>query len=631
MNTKRQKTRRPRLTALVAAALFASIAVTTANVSSAAAATDKWLCAKGGTASIANPADGGLTNVSVSFTGFVEVPSAADCATAVPRLGDPTPMRLTEGVTYNIHVVNQAGFAINMVAVGLSGAPDLIGIAPGASGAYEVTPAVPGTYMYESDLDPRHSLLGLHGVIVVDPAAGPTSAHGTAVSTYDTEQIIVITEVDVDLNNAADPFAVDSLAYDPDLFLINGQTNTTNVQVPPLVVDPGERVLLRYINASPANNTMTVVGLRQELVAFDGEIQEGSAVAVGETPLDVSNVFLSAGQTADAMVTVFGSPGQRIPIYNRNLLTSAVGDNGAQLMFLQVNTGGLTAHSKIYFSLNNAVRNMGGVVIRDEDVARWDGTNVTMFFQGAAHGLIDNGANLADIDGVDVGRTTGDVWFSLRQDFPRPGGALDPSNPHAAEWAGVAGDVLQENDVFRYDASTGLMSIWLDGSAIGLNDLSNIHDINGLDVDPVTGVTNFTTNGNISPFHNVPLFTGSTTTFGAMNEDVIRWTPDVAAAPSGAGSLSVVADLSDLGLAGENIDAVALTPTDVMFSTTNEYPNPPATPDFDRDDLVACLGHQPPAAGSVTDTCFGPLSVQFDADTLNAGGIAGQVDAYAIG
>lgn len=631
MNTKRQTSKRPRLTALVVVALLASIAVTTANVSSAAAATDKWLCAKGGTASIANPADGGLTDVSVPFTGFVEVPSAADCATAVPRLGDPTPLRLTEGVTYNINVVNQTGFAINFVSVGLSGAPDLLGIADGSTGSYEVTPVVPGTYMYESDLDPRHALLGMHGVIVVDPAAGLGTAHGTAASAYDTEQVVVLTEIDTSLNGAIDPFAVDSLAYAPDLFLINGQTNTNNVEVPPLIVDPGERVLLRYVNAAPANNTMTVVGLRQELVAFDGEIQEGSVVGIGETPLDVSNVFLSAGQTADAIVTVFGTPGERIPIYNRNLPASAVGNNGEQLMFLQLNTGGLTAHSKIYFSLNNSARNMGGVVIRDEDVARWDGTSVTMFFKGADHGLIDNGANLADIDGVDVDRATGDVWFSLRQDFPRPGGTLDPTNPHAGEWAGVAGDVLQENDVFRYDASTQTMSIWLDGSSIGLNDLSNIHDINGVEVDPVSGATNFTTNGNISPFHNVPLSTGSTTTFGAMNEDVIRWTPDVATAPSGAGALSVVADLSDLGLAGENIDAVALTPTDVMFSTTNEYPNPPATPDFDRDDLVACLGHQPPATGSITDTCFGPLSVQFDADTLNAGGIAGQVDAYAIG
>jgi len=621
MNTKRKSMKSPRLAALLAAALFASIAVATANVSPASAATDVWLCAKGGSASVANPNDGGATNITVPFSGFVEVPSATDCATVVPRLGDPTPIRMTEGVTYTVHLLNETGFSINFVSAGLSTSPDFDGVATAGSRTYEVTPTTPGTYTYESDLNPRHSLLGLTGVIVVDPATGPGTAHGTAVSSYDIEQVMVISEVDLELNNSASPETFDLLSYAPDLFLINGQTHTTNSEIPPLVVDPGTKVLLRYVNVSPANNTMAVVGLRQQLIAFDGEIQTDSGAA-GEAPIDMSNVFLSAGQTADALVTVFGEPGQKIPVYNRNLLTSAVGDNGAQLMFIQVNAGGLTANSKIYFSLNNAARNMGGVIIRDEDVALWDGTSVSIYFEGAAHGLIDNGADLADIDGVDVDRTTGDVWFSLRQDFPNPGGT---------EWAAVPDVVLQENDVFRYDASAGTMSVWLDGSMIGLNDNTNIHDINGLDVDPITGSTSFTTNGNISPTHNVPLFSGSTTTFGANNEDVIRWTPDVAAAPSGNGAFSIVADLSDLGLVGENIDAVALTVTDVMFSTVNEYPNPPAAADFDRDDLVACLGHQPPAAGSVTDTCFGPLSVQFDADTLNPGGNAGQVDAYAIG
>ncbi len=624
MKTKTTSSIRSRIAALVATSLLASVTVAAATVGTAAAATDIWVCAKPGSASVADPATGGTSTMPVAFTGFVEVASDLDCATAIPQLGDPTPIRLTQGVTYNLNVVNQTGFPINLTAVGLTGAPDLTGIADTATDSYEVTPAQPGTYLYESSLDPRHALLGLQGVIVVDPAVPDGTAHGNLVSDYSTEQVVVISEIDLSFNNAVDPFVEDLRNFKPDLYLLNGQTHTAGSAIPPIVADSGERVLLRYVNASSDNSTMTVLGLRQIIVAFDGEIFDGSGAA-GELPRNESNIFLTAGQTADVIVTVDGATGDQIAIYNRNLRTSATDDNGEQLLMIEVGAVVAPVAPDVYLSLNNTTRSLAGVVVRDEDVALWDGTTISVFFDGESHGLIDVApANIADIDAVHVDPVSGDVWFSLRQDFDKPTGAF------AAEWAAVPDVRLQENDIFKFDNAAGTFSVWLDGSAIGLSDGLNRHDINGVSVDPVSGVTTFSVNGSIITADGVPYMTGSGVTFGARNEDVLRWIPVSGAAdPSGPGQFNVLFDGTDFGLGVENLDAVVISATDVMFSLTTEYPNIP-TPEFDRDDLIACRGHQSPPLGSITDTCTAPLALQFDADVLHPTN-AGQVDAYSLG
>jgi len=613
---KNNRTRSPRRTLglLTATAMIASTAALAVGTQAASAQTDIFLCARPGTATVADPATGGTgAGVSVNFLGFAQVNSVLDCSSAIVQLDDPTPIQLTSGSSYTVHLINETGEQINFSSVGLTGAPDLIGVGASVK-TYTFTAGEPGTYLYESTLDPRHTLVGLHGVIVVNPTTAGT-AHGTTVSAYDLEQVVVISEVDVSFNNDPGWQTADMTLREPDLFLINGQTHTADDSLAPVVAVPGERLLIRYVNAGSSNSSMAVNGLRQHLVAFDGEIHHGTAGVLAEMPQDVSQVFLSAGQTADSIVVVGGAAGDQIPIFNRNLRTSAVGDNGAQLLMIEVGTGGVAPAAAIYFSLNSAARNMNGTVIRDEDIALWDGTTVSYAFVGADHGLVDGAGELADVDAAYVS-PGGNIYFSLRQDFPNPGGG---------EWTLVPDVTLQENDIFKWDGTQ--MSVWLDGSAIGLNDNQNRHDINGVHVDELTGITSFTTNGSVNPSDAVPMATGSTIMLGARNEDVLSWVPAFAALPSGVGSFEVLFDGSDLGLAFENIDGLSLSGTDVLFSLTTEFNNGFA---FDRDDLIGCLGHQLPVPGSIADTCIGALSLEFDADVLHATN-AGQVDAYSIG
>ena len=93
--------------------------------------------------------------------------------------------------------------------------------------------------------------------------------------------------------------------------------------------------------------------------------------------------------------------------------------------------------------------------------------------------------------------------------------------------------------------------------------------------------------------------------------------------------LTVLADGQDFGLGLENVDGLALSGADLLFSLTTEFTDPTPTA-FDRDDLIGCLGFTPAVLPSTTDTCIAPLTLEFDADVLHANN-AGQVDGYSVG
>ncbi len=622
MNYNRNRSPRRTLGLLATVALLGSTLALAATVSPAAAATDVHLCAKAGTATVDDPTVAGNPTTSFDFYGFVTVASEVECMTsAVPTYGDPTPIRLIDGDPTTVHLYNQTSFSINFSAIGLTGAPDLGGVPAGGSDTYTFTPDHPGTYLYESNLDPRHSLVGLTGVMVVDSAVAGT-AHGTAASQYDKEQVVLLSEVDPAFN-ATFPGSSDLSDYKPSLYLINGHTFTEagSSGPTPLTANANEEVLLRYVNTGSTNSSMTVLGVRQSIVAFDGENQLGDGSSE-EDPLDHSQVFVTAGQTADAIVTVAGDPGDTLSIYNRNLRTSATGDNGAQLMQIVVGTDIIPAINDIYFSAAPSTRTYLGVSVGDADVAVYNGTTVDIHFDGDLHGLDDTGSQ-ADINAVHVDPLTGDVYFSLRYDYAKPTGGTV-----GVEWAGVPDSILQENDVYKWDGT--VFSKWLDGDAIGLDDNRGRHDINALHVFPTTGITAFSTSGSIQTSDHVPLSTGSTTWIGARNEDVLRWVPVFGAAnPSGAGSFESVADFSDIGMAAENTDGLYLSGSDIRISLTSNFVEGLVT--FDHDDLIGCLGHAPAAPGSILESCSGALSLELDADDLHAGGNAGQIDAYSIG
>ena len=101
----------------------------------------------------------------------------------------------------------------------------------------------------------------------------------------------------------------------PSYWLINGKAYgaASPDARPKITVQPGNRVLLRYVSAGPETVTMTMLGTNARLVARD-------ALLLGN-PYDVVAETIPAGSTADEIATIPASatPGSAFPLYNRQL------------------------------------------------------------------------------------------------------------------------------------------------------------------------------------------------------------------------------------------------------------------------------------------------------------------------
>jgi FtsP/CotA-like multicopper oxidase with cupredoxin domain len=142
--------------------------------------------------------------------------------------------------------------------------------------------------------------MGLYGALVV----GSGTAGQADGVTIDDDETLVLSEIDPNFN--ADPDGFDMNAWHPSRWLINGVdapgTATINAS-------PGQRLLLRYVNAGVDHNTMALLGLHQRIVASDGFVLAN--------PYDAVSVTFPAGETGDALVTA-GASGSTYPLYNQN-------------------------------------------------------------------------------------------------------------------------------------------------------------------------------------------------------------------------------------------------------------------------------------------------------------------------
>lgn len=190
--------------------------------------------------------------------------------------------------------------------------PDLAGVGTGGTVTYTFTLTEPGTYLYEAGLTEngvRQVAMGLVGAIVVRPATDPAWAYDDATTAFDDEVLLVLGEIDPLLNAAPGDFQMHE--YDPRYWLINGQAYP---DVPEIDVLPGQKVLLRTINAGLGSHWMGLLGMEQQIIASDGRLRPGAYTVVSEN--------LAAGQTMDALATVPLSAvqDQRFALYDTNLM-----------------------------------------------------------------------------------------------------------------------------------------------------------------------------------------------------------------------------------------------------------------------------------------------------------------------
>jgi FtsP/CotA-like multicopper oxidase with cupredoxin domain len=241
-----------------------------------------------------------------------------------------------EVVLHNVDIPE----ATSLLFQGQEMIPDTTGVASGNSTSYVFSASSPGTFLYEAGLIPnaQHQVaMGLYGALIVRPVDGtntpiPNQAYGDASTAYDSESVLVLSELDPALNGSGSPATFDMRNYKPQYFLINGKAYPGTAA---LAGDPGQKVLMRYVNAGLQAHAMSTLGLWQTIIAQDGEAYAHSHNVVAET--------IATGQTLDTLVTVPGSAleGDKFAVYDANMLlhNGNTAGFGGMMTFLTVGAG----------------------------------------------------------------------------------------------------------------------------------------------------------------------------------------------------------------------------------------------------------------------------------------------------
>jgi FtsP/CotA-like multicopper oxidase with cupredoxin domain len=186
-------------------------------------------------------------------------------------------LRVSEGDTVRITLRNELAVPTTIHWHGLNVPNAMDGVAglnqapvePGGEFVYEFVATPAGTRWYHSHTDPHVQVaMGLYGSLIVEPR--------TPAERYDREYTMVLAEWDLELT----PDVATGLAprgpgdaqlrggeLGADLFLINGKMHGA---IPPLMVNHGETILVRLINAGARPHPIHTHGHSFRIVATDG-------------------------------------------------------------------------------------------------------------------------------------------------------------------------------------------------------------------------------------------------------------------------------------------------------------------------------------------------------------------------
>ncbi|MEP7294956.1 MAG: Ig-like domain-containing protein, partial [Burkholderiales bacterium] len=139
-------------------------------------------------------------------------------------------------------------------------------------------------------------------------------------------------ELDPALNTSANPAAFDMRTFAPKYFLINGKAYPDTAPI--AATAPGNKLLLRYVNAGAKHHSMAVLGMRQNFVAKDGSL-------LPTLSHNVAAETLAPGQTGDAIATVPNvATESRYAVYDASLLlhNNGLPGFGGMLTFVTAGT-----------------------------------------------------------------------------------------------------------------------------------------------------------------------------------------------------------------------------------------------------------------------------------------------------
>jgi FtsP/CotA-like multicopper oxidase with cupredoxin domain len=308
--------------------MVVSAGLTLTSSAASAAPVTVNLCAVPGTATLVGA-------VTVPIWGFGVPTTPGDCSTATASLPGPVlTANQGDGVTVTVTNALPAGHTISFEAPGIGFGAGPATAPAGGTLTRTFTASAPGTYLYQSGGDGgRQAAMGLYGALIVrSPTAN--QAYDPAATAYDVEAPLVLSAVDPAFNATADPNTFDMHAYRATYWLINGKAYPDTA---PITASPGQRVLLRYLNAGYDNTTMLLLGMHENVLARDARLLNNPFAADAET--------IPAGATEDAIATVpSAAPASAngFPLLNRQLhLTNGTPSSpnhtpGGMLTFVEV-------------------------------------------------------------------------------------------------------------------------------------------------------------------------------------------------------------------------------------------------------------------------------------------------------
>jgi hypothetical protein len=202
---------------------------------------------------------------------------------------------------------------------------------------YVYTDVKPGTYLYQSGTLPQIQVqMGLYGMVRKYAPATATSGFNAYPNVpVDNDISLLFSEVDPALHAAvaSGTFSGSTLAYDPKYFRVHRYGTATPFANPvddtatpsngPTTIQPGQRLLLRMLNAGLQSHSMVLDDGHWYVMAEDGNPYP--------YPREQYSVFLPAAKTADVWMTpTVGNASavdRLMTVFDRNL---ALTNNNAQ-------------------------------------------------------------------------------------------------------------------------------------------------------------------------------------------------------------------------------------------------------------------------------------------------------------
>jgi FtsP/CotA-like multicopper oxidase with cupredoxin domain len=226
-------------------------------------------------------------------------------------------VEVTAGDTVTVKLSNELAENVSILFRGQDLLPDLQGVPSGTTKAYRFTATNPGAYLYEAGMNLGiQGPMGLYGALIVRPTT-PGQAYDDPSTAFDQAAVLVLSEIDPNLN--ANPAGFDRLAYHPTYWLINGRAYPQTAQIGAAA---GDRVLLRYLNASSSHLSMSLLGMHQRVIAKDADPLAH--------PYEVADETIASGQTVDTLAVV--PSGGPFPLYSRQMyLTNGALPAGASV------------------------------------------------------------------------------------------------------------------------------------------------------------------------------------------------------------------------------------------------------------------------------------------------------------